>query len=512
MGPQGQALPKNYCRERRVKMSVTAAEAIANYQSNPNIAPQAVVDSAGNVVSHLDALEPLAAANDIVSISLTDSGTPTLNITETQLANDTLALEEIVTSFKIAATGTIGAAAAASIPSTLAADLTNGLVVEDTAANVRASLRAVNQLAISDELTSVIVTEKFITIINDQGILPFTTKMLEALLNGGNIVSLGNGAPTFHRPDAVLDNTGDTINLGTSAFQNFYLNGGAISGGVLITGPGGVINSPGGPDGTLANTLGSVTVLGGLTLDPGNSLTLDLGTTVNGDVTVDSSAYLFLSRNLTFENLTLNGGNVDVGEIAGTTTIAPNGLMEGYGDIVGSPALYIGGAMTLQNDGTINSDIAGQSLDIRQTFFSNDGLVEATNGGNILFDGGNIGIDTIYNNADGVISILRGSTLQLDQAQNPFEILGAVNTGLITVGGTVNGTATLQDEGQIRLEGGSIEVSSLTIAAGGDLSGFGTVTSPIESSGVITARDGKLDLAGPVTGGQFVIRTYLKIV
>ena len=107
-------------------MSVTAAEAIANYQSNPNIAPQAVVDSAGNVVSHLDALEPLAAANDIVSISLTDSGTPTLNITETQLANDTLALEEIVTSFKIAATGTIGAAAAASIPSTLAADLTNG--------------------------------------------------------------------------------------------------------------------------------------------------------------------------------------------------------------------------------------------------------------------------------------------------------------------------------------------------------------------------------------------------
>jgi hypothetical protein len=31
------------------------------------------------------------------------------------------------------------------------------------------------------------------------------------------------------------------------------------------------------------------------------------------------------------------------------------------------------------------------------------------------------------------------------------------------------------------------------------------VTSPIESSGVITARDGKLDLAGPVTGGQFVI-------
>jgi hypothetical protein len=182
-------------------MSVTAAQAIANYQSNPNIGPQTLIDSAANVAANLDGLETLAAPNDIVSITLTDSGTPTLMITAAQPANDTLALEQVITPFTITATGTIGAAAAASIPSTLAADLTNGLVVADTAANVRASLPAVNQLAISDELTSVIVTEGFITIINDQGILPFTTKLLEALLNGGNIVSLGNGAPTFHRPD-----------------------------------------------------------------------------------------------------------------------------------------------------------------------------------------------------------------------------------------------------------------------------------------------------------------------
>ena len=50
-------------------MSVTAAEAIANYQSNPNIAPQVVIDSAANVAANLDGLEPLATANDIVSIA-----------------------------------------------------------------------------------------------------------------------------------------------------------------------------------------------------------------------------------------------------------------------------------------------------------------------------------------------------------------------------------------------------------------------------------------------------------
>ena len=53
--------------------AVTVAEAIANYQSNPNIAPQVVVDSQANVAANLYALETLAAANDIVSITLTES-------------------------------------------------------------------------------------------------------------------------------------------------------------------------------------------------------------------------------------------------------------------------------------------------------------------------------------------------------------------------------------------------------------------------------------------------------
>ena len=157
-----------------------------------------------------------------------------------------------------------------------------------------------------------------------------------------------------------------------------------------------------------------------MTLDPGNSLELFFGT-VSGDVTVDSSAYLFLNYDFTLKNLTLNGGNVDVGEIGGTLTIPTDGLMQGYGDIVGSPAL-IAGVITLQNDGTIISDIAGQSLDIRQTFFFNNGLVEATNGGNISIDLSNFGIDTIYNNADGVIGISDGSTLQLGQ-RNTIKML-----------------------------------------------------------------------------------------
>jgi hypothetical protein len=109
-------------------MSVTAVQAIANYQSNPNIAAQVIVDSAANVTANLDELETLASSNDIASITLTDSGTPTLTITATQATNDGNALAEIATPFTI--------------------------TVADTAANLTANVSSLEQLASTGELAS----------------------------------------------------------------------------------------------------------------------------------------------------------------------------------------------------------------------------------------------------------------------------------------------------------------------------------------------------------------------
>ena len=390
-----------------VKTTVTAAEAIANYQGNPNIAPQLVVDTAANVVANLDGLETLASANDVVSISLTDNSAPTLTITATQLANDALALEQIITPFTITATGTIGAAAAASIPTTLAAKLTSGLVVADTEANVTPDLiglySALNQLAISNELASIIVTDTgSITIAAHPfgSIELITTKLLDALLNGGTTVILGDGARTFNRPNAEVVNTGETIDFASSAFQNFHLNGGVISGGTIITGPGGIINSPGGSDAGLANSLDGVTISGGLTLEPGNSLEL-LGDTISGAVTVSSSSYLFLDGgNFTFENLTLNGGNVDAGAqlISGLVTIPTDGLVHGYGEF--APFFHF-----LENEGAINSDVNGQLLAINVRSFTNDSLVEASNGGKMEVAGAVTG--------NGQFLIAKAATLEL---------------------------------------------------------------------------------------------------
>ena len=79
--------------------------------------------------------------------------------------------------------------------------------------------------------------------------------------------------------------------------------------------------------------------------------------------------------------------------------------------------------------------------------------------------------------------------------------------GILSIrGGSVSGPAGLQDDGQIKLHGASIDLSSLKIAPSGELSGFGTVVNAIENLGTIDVRHGKLDISGPVTGdGQFEI-------
>ena len=73
-------------------------------------------------------------------------------------------------------------------------------------------------------------------------------------------------------------------------------------------------------------------------------------------------------------------------------------------------------------------------------------------------------------------------------------------------GGSLSGQAPLEDDGQIKLRGASVDLSSLTIGAGGELSGSGTVADPITNLGTIDASKRKLDLQGAVTGdGQLHI-------
>jgi hypothetical protein len=114
-----------------------------------------VADTAANVVINLAALETLAAADTLTAISLTDSGTPTLTITATQLASDATVLGLIAGAYDLGVTGVTAANAA-----TVGAEANvTSVSISDTAANVSTNLDALQALANAGELGSITLTD-----------------------------------------------------------------------------------------------------------------------------------------------------------------------------------------------------------------------------------------------------------------------------------------------------------------------------------------------------------------
>ncbi|MDQ2738472.1 MAG: hypothetical protein M3Y35_07650 [Actinomycetota bacterium] len=67
-----------------------------------------VADTAANVSGHLNALEKLAAAGELSSVALTDTGTPALRVTAAAVTADQGALDKIAGKYTLAVIGTSG--------------------------------------------------------------------------------------------------------------------------------------------------------------------------------------------------------------------------------------------------------------------------------------------------------------------------------------------------------------------------------------------------------------------
>jgi hypothetical protein len=150
-------------------------------------------------------------------------------------------------------------------------------------------------------------------------------------------------------------------------------------------------------------------------------------------------------------------------ELAGTSTtttagaVTANGTVDLAGGTLTSSSITVASGGELLGYGTVTSTV------------SNSGTVNV-NGGDLHLKGG-----------------VTGSGALIDVSGNLY-LYGANSAGAVTVGALVD------------VAGGTLTASKVTIASGGDLTGYGTVTAPVSNSGEIVAGGGTLKTAGAISG------------
>ena len=154
-------ITNNYAFALNGSLLAGQAASISSLLSSRLPSTMTVTDSAANVFTYLDALQALAAAGHLASITLNDGGTPVLEVTADQLTSDAAALAIITGTFTLQITGGITAAQAIYYANNIAT-LGAPVNVVDSAAAVQAALASLETLAghtPSSLLNSVVLTD-----------------------------------------------------------------------------------------------------------------------------------------------------------------------------------------------------------------------------------------------------------------------------------------------------------------------------------------------------------------
>jgi len=133
----------------------TVSAVITSFQGGSLTAPSDIFDSAANVQTNLDSLQTLAAGGKLISIGLTDSGTPSLTVTASQFTNDSTVLADLTGSYRLVVTGVL----AANTPTLAANSQISALAVSDSASHVSGNLDQLQTLASAGKLASVTLTD-----------------------------------------------------------------------------------------------------------------------------------------------------------------------------------------------------------------------------------------------------------------------------------------------------------------------------------------------------------------
>jgi autotransporter family porin len=265
--------------------------------------------------------------------------------------------------------------------------------------------------------------------------------------NAGQINATGSAAVnltgTYTTPGIVNTSTGGVVNLqgtwnnpGNYTFPgtgSLTLLGGNISGG-QITPTGGKTLLYSGSGGILSNGL---VFSGDLNLsDASDRLRLQSGASFTGVANVSGNSAVLgfeYSGTLTGKTINLDGANPQFSlEASHILTLGPGTLVRGRGTV--GNQVFIGGTNTLINQGTIRADLTGQTLTVSPNGFSQQGAVEALNGGTLSIPAGYIQTAGTTR-VDGTIQTSAGSSIVI--VSGSLEGKGTVNAN-VTNSGTIS--------------------------------------------------------------------------
>ncbi|MGA2017382.1 MAG: hypothetical protein ABSH26_10515, partial [Opitutaceae bacterium] len=320
--------------------------------------------------------------------------------------------------------------------------------------------------------------------------------------NSGLLEATGGG--TLDVNSITVQNAGENITAGSGSTVD--LTDATIVGGTLNNNSGGTLQVVGNT--TLdASSHGAMTINGPLSAGPGTTITT-AGTLVNNgamQLVGGSGANMVvqLSGDTTLQgtgSVTLGysgsgAGQVYIEQIEGGVTLTNNTTIQGQG-VLGN------GALTLLNDGTINSNVSGGTILLNASGgVTNSGLLEATGGGTL-----NISSITVQNAGEN-ITAGSGSTVDLTDATivggtlnnnsgGTLQVVGnatfdASSHGAITINGpisagpgtTITAAGALVNNGAMQLVGGSGANMLVQLSGDTTLQGTGSVTLGYSGSG-----------------------------
>ncbi|MEO7995991.1 MAG: S-layer family protein, partial [Gemmatimonadaceae bacterium] len=258
----------------------------------------------------------------------------------------------------------------------------------------------------------------------------------QATVSNNNILEAKNGG-TLSLFSAVTNSAAGKVNANNNGVV--VLNGTSISGGTINTATGGRFTATNNGN----NFLNDVTVNGAVDLTSAQASIRVNGSTTGLTLTSGSTFNINNNSVLAFNgNQTLGGsGSVVLGNTGASNrvaidqsgavlTIGANATIRGHSGTIGDQYVVATAGASILNNGRISADVAGGNINITNATVTNNGILEAKNGGVLTLS------SNVTGNVGSQISAGAGSVV----LQNGVKLSGVVNsTGTGSLRATNNG-------------------------------------------------------------------------